>query len=64
MSTPFRRTTGRIELVDKDELLPSGQKFRIGAYTVGYTRDFYVLPGIGTGLGANITTYSMPAALR
>jgi hypothetical protein len=56
--------TGRIELVDKDELLASGRQFRIGAYTVGYTRDFYLLPRIATGLGANITTYSMPAALH
>jgi hypothetical protein len=56
--------TGRIEVVDKDELLPGGQVFRIGAYTGGYTRDFYFLPGIATGLGANFTTYSMPAALH
>lgn len=55
--------TGRIELVDKDELLASGQQFRIGAYTIGYTRDFYVVPRIATGLGANFTTYSMPAAI-
>ena len=54
--------TGRIEVVDKDELLPSGEIFRIGAYTGGYTRDFYFLPGIATGLGANSTTYTMPAA--
>lgn len=56
--------TGRVELVDKDELLPGGQIFRIGAYTGGYTRDFYFLPGIATGLGANFTTYTMPAALH
>jgi len=56
--------TGRIELVDKDELLASGQQFRIGAYTVGYTRDFYLVPRIATGLGANFTTYDMPAALH
>jgi hypothetical protein len=56
--------TGRVELVDKDELLASGQPFRIGAYTVGYTRDFYFVPGIATGLGGNITSYSMPAALH
>jgi hypothetical protein len=55
--------TGRIELVDKDELLAAGQQFRIGAYTIGYTRDFYVVPRIATGVGANFTTYSMPAAL-
>lgn len=56
--------TGRIELVDKDELLASGRQFRIGAYTAGYTRDFYLVPKIATGLGANFTTYSMPAPLH
>lgn len=55
--------TGRIELVDKDELLPNGEQFRVGAYTIGYTRDFYFLPRIATGLGVNFTTYSMPAGL-
>jgi len=56
--------TGRIELVDKDELLATGQEFRIGAYTAGYTRDFYLVPRIATGLGANFTTYRMPATLH
>jgi hypothetical protein len=55
--------TGRIELDDKDELLATAREFRIGAYTIGYTRDFYFLPRIATGLGANFTTYSMPGAL-
>jgi hypothetical protein len=56
--------TGRIELVDKNELLASGQVFRIGAYTAGYTRDFFIAPGIATGLGANFTTYSVPEGLH
>jgi hypothetical protein len=56
--------TGRAELVDKDELLAGGQVFRVDAYTIGYTRDFYLLPRISTGLGANFTTYGMPAALH
>jgi hypothetical protein len=56
--------TGRIELVDKDELLATGQAFRVAAYTIGYTRDFYLLPRIATGLGANVTTYGVPAALH
>lgn len=55
--------TGRIELDDKDELLAVAREFRIGAYTIGYTRDFYPVPRIATGLGANFTAYSMPAAL-
>lgn len=56
--------TGRIELVDKDELLASGQPYRVSAYTTGYTRDFYPVPHIAAGLGANITNYAMPAALH
>jgi hypothetical protein len=57
--------TGRIELVDKDELLPGdGPTYRIGAYTLGYTRDLPLIPMLETGLGANFTTYSLPAALR
>jgi hypothetical protein len=56
--------TGRIELADKDELLSSGQTYRVSSYTGGYTRDFYFLRGIVTGLGANFTAYSMPAALN
>jgi hypothetical protein len=56
--------TGRIELVDKDELLATGQAFRVSAYTAGYTRDFYLLPHIATGVGANFTTYAMPEALN
>ncbi len=59
--------TGRIELDDKDELLAGitgmPREFRIGAYTIGYTRDFYIVPRIATGLGVNFTTYSMPGAL-
>jgi hypothetical protein len=61
--------TGRIELVDKDELfLPGsalyGQSFRVGAYTAGYTRDIPLIPKIATGLGANFTTYSIPDELH
>jgi len=56
--------TGRMEQVDKDELLPGGGVFRVEAYTAGYTRDFYFVPRIATGLGGNITAYSIPAELR
>lgn len=62
----FLRTnyvTGRIELVDKDELYVPGT-FRIGAYTAGYTRDLPLLRHFATGLGANVTTYSIPDALH
>jgi hypothetical protein len=68
--------TGRIELVDKDELFandPSlelrldrtaGSTFRIQAYTVGYTRDIGTFKNIETGLGANVTAYAIPSALK
>ncbi len=61
--------TGRVELVDKDELFAAGsslegQPFRIGAYTAGYTRDLNFIPRLATGLGANFTLYSMPQAVH
>jgi hypothetical protein len=55
--------TGRIEAVDKDELVLPGI-FRIGAYTAGYTRDLNLIPHITSGLGANVTQYSMPGAVH
>lgn len=66
---PVRRkdfVTGRIELVDKDELFPGedGPSYRIGAYTIGYTRDIGVFHNLQTGIGANFTSYSMPDAIR
>lgn len=68
--------TGRIELADKDELFDDdpaletaidardGSTFRIGEYTIGYTRDIGVFAGIETGIGANIETYSLPSAIK
>jgi len=76
---PWRRKnffTGRIELVDKDELFTdqpdleqqlartAGSTFRIGAYTAGYTRDIGTFQKIETGIGANFSTYSMPDAIK
>lgn len=70
------RITGRFELVDKDELFSNqpdleqqlnvahGSTFRIGAYTFGYTRDLDLLRQIETGIGANFTAYSLPAAIQ
>jgi hypothetical protein len=55
--------TGRIELADKDELFPQlddGPTYRIGAYTIGYTRDIALWRSIQTGIGANFTAYSLP----
>ena len=68
--------TGRFELVDKDELFRGqpdieerldrsyGSTFRIGAYTVGYTRDIHLFQYFDTGLGANFSSYSLPAAIK
>jgi hypothetical protein len=68
--------TGRIELVDKDELFSDqpdlaeslartvGSSFRIGAYTFGYTRDIGTFEKIETGIGGNITSYSLPGAIQ
>jgi hypothetical protein len=57
--------TGRFELVDKDELIEgAGPTYRIGAYTLGYTRDIPLFPMLTTGLGANFTMYNMPDALH
>ena len=74
--SPKSFITGRIELVDKDELFadqPSvetrldqtyGRTFRVGAYTIGYTRDINLFPGVETGIGANVETYSLPIAIK
>src|SRR3984885_10101080 len=76
---PIRRRnflTGRIELVDKDELFEDepgieqnldilyGSTFRIGAYTIGYTRDIDLFRQVQTGIGANFTAYSLPDAIK
>lgn len=68
--------TGRAELADKDELFNGqpaieqrldvleGSTFRIGAYTIGYTRDVALFRFVETGMGANFSTYSLPAAIQ
>jgi len=76
---PIRKVnfiTGRFELVDKDELFSgqpdieerlvrsNGSTFRIGSYTIGYTRDIRLFRYIETGIGANFSAYSLPAAIR
>lgn len=73
---PFRREnffTGRWELVDKDDLFatqPAVEQqllnsvgtttFRIGEYTLGYTRYFPLGAPIATGIGANFSMYTVP----
>ncbi len=76
---PFRKknfVTGRIELVDKDELFTgdpeleerlaatAGSSFRIAAYTLGYTRDIGDFHNAELGLGANFSVYSIPGAIQ
>jgi hypothetical protein len=68
--------TGRIELVDKDELFAdqpaleaslersAGSTFRARAYTAGYTRDIAHFRDAETGLGMNVTAYAIPAAIQ
>ena len=52
----------RLELVDKDELVPNAN-FRIGAFTFGAVRDIAEGPYGQLGAGADLTFYSKPAAL-
>lgn len=62
---PIRRNnflTGRVELVDKDDLLPI--VFRVGAYTIGYTRDIALWRAVETGIGANFSAYSLPDTIK
>jgi hypothetical protein len=68
--------TGRWELVDKDDLFSAepdleqrldvlyGSTFRIGAYTIGYTRDVHLFRQVETGVGANFTAYTLPDAIK
>ena len=52
----------RLELVDKDELMPH-KNFRIGAYTLGAVRNIAEGNYGQLGIGADLTFYSKPAAL-
>lgn len=57
--------TGRLEIVDKDELFPGQDAvFRIHALTLGYTRDILAWNGVLAAAGGNVTGYSIPADLR
>jgi hypothetical protein len=56
--------TARWELVDKDELFASGDVYRIGEYLAGYTRDIATISGIETGVGGNVTLYTLPDSIK
>lgn len=57
---------GRLELVDKEELLQDRPDlvFRVAAFSAGYVRDMRWIPGLDTGFGANFTLYSLPTAIK
>src|SRR5581483_9121234 len=63
---PFRRKsfmTGRLEVVDKDELSVTGV-YCVGPYKLVYTRDLGVFSHLLTAIVTNFTTYSLPYSLR
>ncbi len=66
---------GRIENVDRTSELLLGEKpeprgfeerflARVQGYTVGYDRDFDLIPHLATALGGQATFYSAPASLH
>jgi hypothetical protein len=55
--------TGRGEIVDKDELVAKAT-FRIKALTLGYSRDVMEMRDVVAAVGANVTGYSIPSALK
>ena len=36
----------------------------MNAYTIGYTRDLFTFHGAQTGLGANVSLYTIPEAIK
>ena len=64
--------TGRAEVVDKDELFAdqavpaaiASSVFRIKALTIGYSRDLLMTRSLVGAVGANITGYSTPSAIK
>jgi hypothetical protein len=69
--------TGRYEWSQRDELFADNPTleeqllastgarwFDVNACTVGYTRDLFTLHGAETGLGANVSFYDIPNAIK
>jgi Cu/Ag efflux protein CusF len=64
--------SGRAEIVDKDELFAAEDVppaiehdvFRIKALTIGYSRDVLTTQSLTGALGANVTSYSIPDAIK
>lgn len=77
---PFREKnfiTGRYEWSQRDELfannpelaqqlaMTTGQRwFNVNAYTLGYTRDVGIFSAAQTGVGANVSFYGIPDAIK
>jgi hypothetical protein len=77
---PFRYKnffTGRYEWSQRDELfaddptlehqllVATGSRwFDVSAYTIGYTRDIGTFSKMETGLGANVSLYGLPSAIK
>ena len=77
---PFKEKnfiSGRYEWSQRDELfannptlaqqlfLQTGSHwFDVNAYTMGYTRDLGVFHNVETGLGANVSLYALPEAIK
>ena len=77
---PFRDKnffTARYEWSQRDELFADNPVlegelaastgspwFNVNAYTLGYTRDLITWHGAETGLGANVSLYGIPAAIK
>lgn len=54
----------RGEAVQKDDLLPTGQVFRVGAVTLGYVHDVALARHVALGIGVQGTIDFVPAPLR
>jgi hypothetical protein len=56
------------ELIFGEQPLPPGFKEerigRVQAYTLGYSHDFEFIPHVASALGAQVTTYGVPAVLQ
>ena len=77
---PFLRNnfiTGRYEWSQRDELFANNPRlaaqvtretgdpaFQVNAFTAGYTRDVALFRNVQTGIGANVSTYVIDAALQ
>ena len=77
---PFRDKnfiTARYEWSQRDELFADNPAleeqllastgarwFDVNAYTIGYTRDLFTFRGAETGLGANLSLYGIPDAIK